>query len=187
MMMVAIFFADGFEEIEAVTVYDILKRADVETISVGVGSKNIEGSHGLRVTTDIEISEIDAKTLEMAVLPGGMPGTKNLGDSKKLKEILAKLCVEKKRIAAICAAPSILGSLGLLEDHEAVCYPGFEKYLKGAVLSRKCVITDENITTSKGPGTAVDFGLELVRILKGEKKRNELARSMQYRERHDGY
>jgi protein deglycase len=181
--MVAIFFADGFEEIEAVTVCDILKRAGADVKSVGLGSKTIRGSHGIKIETDMEISEMVGYDPEMTVLPGGMPGTDNLDGSAALRGILKKAYVDKRRIAAICAAPMILGKLGMLENMEAACFPGYEKYLKGAVLSRKAVVTDENITTSRGPGTAFAFALELVKILKGEETADKLARDMQYREK----
>ena len=181
--MVAIFFADGFEEIEAVTVYDILKRAEIEVLAVGVGGLEIEGTHGLKITTDVEISDVDTENIDVAVLPGGMPGTKNLEGSVKLITLLKNLDLKGKRIGAICAAPSILGKLGMLEDREAICYPGFEKYLKGAMISRKSAVTDGNITTSKGPGTAIGFALELVRLLKGEKTAKVLASGLQYKEK----
>lgn len=181
--MIAIFFANGFEEIEAITVYDVLKRAETEVLSVGIGALEIEGAHGLKIITDVEIGDLDTEKIEMGVLPGGMPGTKNLEGSTKLISILKKLNSDNKRIAAICAAPSILGNLGMLENREVICYPGYEKYLKGAIISRKNVITDENITTSKGPGTAIAFALELVKILKGEKAANTLASSLKYKER----
>ena len=181
--MVTVFFAEGFEEIEAVTVYDILKRAGIDVRSVGLGSKKIRGSHGIMMETDMEIKDLAGADPDMIVLPGGMPGTGNLDESPELKRIIRKAHENGRRIAAICAAPMILGKMGILDNKEAVCYPGYEKYLKGAVLSRKAVVTDGNITTSRGPGTAFAFGLELVNILKGEKKAEELSGNMQYREK----
>jgi protein deglycase len=130
---------------------------------------------------DRSVSDISVDQIDMAVLPGGMPGTTNLEASNELKKILKELKNSDERIAAICAAPSILGKMGMLEGIEATCYPGFEKYLKGAVVSRKDVVTDEKITTSKGPGTAIPFALELVRLIKGEDEATSLADAMQYR------
>ena len=178
--MVAVFFAEGFEEIEAVTVCDVLKRADIKTVSVGIGSKCITGAHGIKMLTDIEIGEVDAEILDMAVMPGGMPGTANLEKSVIFTDLIISLNEKGKRLAAICAAPSILGKLGLLNGVEAICYPGYEKYLYGAVISQNSTVTDGQITTSKGPGTALAFSLELVRRLKDERTMIKLANSMQY-------
>lgn len=178
--MVALYLADGFEEIEAVTVFDILKRAEADVVLVGIGSNEITGAHGLVVKVDTTISNHDEDKIDMAVLPGGMPGTKNLKESPELAKTLVKLHSKGKRIAAICAAPSILGTLGLLKGKEAICYPGYEKYLDGAVISNKSTVTDGCITTSKGAGTAMDFALELVRLLKGEDIWTETAKKLQY-------
>jgi protein deglycase len=181
--MVAVFLADGFEEIEAITVYDILKRAEIDIRSVGLGSKTIRGAHGIKIVADMEIGELGSSDPDMIILPGGMPGTRNLDESAELRKIIKKAYEDGRRIAAICAAPLIPGKLDMLKDKEAVCFPGFEKYLKGARLSRKAVVTDGNITTSRGPGTAFAFSLELVRILRGGETAVRLAADMQYGEK----
>ena len=179
--MVVVYIAQGFEEIEAITVYDILKRADIEVVLANISEKTVVlGAHGLYIMTEIAISSLDVESIDMAVLPGGMPGTDHLKRSYKLAITLEKLYNKGKRIAAICAAPMILGGLGYLKGKEAICYPGFEKYLKGAIISDKTTVTDGNITTSKGAGTAMEFALELVRLLKGEETSAEIAKKLQY-------
>ena len=134
--MVLVLLAEGFEEIEALTVVDILRRAEVDVKTVGVGSKNISGSHSIKVECDLQLSdEIFNKDISALVLPGGMPGTLNLEKSEAVIKLVKKTHDKNVLIAAICAAPSVLGKLGLLKGHEATCYPGFEKYLEGAAIS----------------------------------------------------
>ena len=177
-----IFLADGFEEIEGLTVVDLLRRAGVEISMVSVmGRKSIAGSHKIMIEADQLFEESDFSDGEMFVLPGGMPGTLHLGAHKGLTELLKKADQEKKGIAAICAAPSVLGDLGLLNGKKAVCYPGFEERLTGAVVSNDPVVTDGHITTSRGMGTAIDFALELITRLCGPEKADELARGIVYK------
>lgn len=177
--MVYIFLAEGFEEIEAISVIDILRRASLDVKTVGVGSKIIKGAHGISVQADIEENEARYDNLEMIALPGGMPGTTNLEKSQIVKELIEKAYENNIYIAAICAAPSILGHLGLLDGKTATCFPGFEGELKGANLSSSSVCVDNNIITSRGPGSAVEFALKLVEILSGLQKAETIRQSLQ--------
>ena len=138
-------------------------------------------SHNIDVTADIEIDEFDVKDADAVVLPGGMPGTLNLEADKTVQGAI-DYCVEnKKYICAICAAPSILGHKGLLKGKEAICFPGFENDLTGAILSDKYVVTDGLIITARGAGVAVDFGLEIVKALKGEETAENVRKTIQCR------
>jgi protein deglycase len=179
MKKVNIYLAEGFEEIEALTVVDVLRRAGVDTNIIAVSNtKEIKGAHNITLIADKAFDEIDNNTADMLVLPGGMPGTTNLEKHEGLKELIKEFYKDGKYIAAICAAPSILGKMGLLESSMATCYPGFEKHLTGAILSEDLVIRHKNIITSKGPGTAMLFALELVEILVGREIVEELKESM---------
>ncbi|MBQ9115664.1 MAG: DJ-1/PfpI family protein [Clostridia bacterium] len=169
--MVYVLLADGFEEIEALAPVDLMRRAglNVKTLAVGEGL-TVRGAHGICVEADGKEADADGVDgVELIVLPGGMPGTMNLDSSKAVHRLIDLAVSNKIRIAAICAAPMILGKLGLLCGKRATCYPGFEEYLDGAELCEALVVTDGLITTSKGAGAAVDFGLELVSLLCGEK------------------
>lgn len=164
--MICIFLADGFEEMEAVIPRDILMRGGVDVYTVGVGGEVVTSAYGLKIKTDMTIGDIDTNTLEGIVLPGGMPGTTNLEQNEKVMKIIS-YCKEKKiMIGAICAAPSILGKIGILDGKLACCYPGFEKYLKDAKISEDKVAIADNIITSKGPGTAFEFGFALLDYIK---------------------
>lgn len=163
--MILAFLANGFEEVEAITVIDVLRRAEKKVITVGIGDNIITGSHGITVVADTYdmLVEFDDE-LEMVFLPGGMPGTINLEKSAVVQKAL-EYCNEKnKYIAAICAAPSILGHKGLLSGKKACCYPGFEQELEGAEVLYDAVVRDGNIITSRGAGTAMKFALELVEL-----------------------
>ena len=166
MSKVGIFLADGFEEIEGLTVVDLLRRAgiDIDMISI-TKTKEVTGSHQIVILADKLYEEVTVQNYDMLVLPGGMPGTKNLGAHKELVTLLKQFAKEEKRISAICAAPSILGDNGILDGKQAVCYPGFEERLKGAVIKDKNVVVDGCIITSKGMGTAIDFGLVIIETL----------------------
>lgn len=181
MSRVGIFLADGFEEIEGLTVVDILRRAgiDISMISIN-GKKKVTGAHGIALDTDEDIVQCDPDKLDMLVLPGGMPGTTNLAACEKLTEALKKADQEKRGIAAICAAPSVLGDLGFLKGKKAVCYPGFESRLTGAEVLAVPVVTDGHITTSRGMGTAIAFALELMKRLKDEETAKQVGRSILY-------
>ena len=168
--MVYVLLANGFEEIEALAPVDILRRAGLTVSAVSCNDDNVVcGAHGITILADGNIKEItDCKDAELLVLPGGMPGTLNLDSCEGVHRLIDSALAENKRIAAICAAPMILGKREILKGKNAVCYPGFEEYLLGASVSDKRVVTDGLITTSKGAGAAVDFALELVTLLCGK-------------------
>lgn len=180
--MYYLFLAQGFEEVEALTPLDYLRRAGVEVKSVGVTGAYVTGAHGITVKCDLLIDEVNAdEELDGVILPGGMPGVKNLEASEKLIELLRFAAKERKLVGAICAAPSIPGKLGLLDKRKAVCYPGFEEMLKGASTSQEKVVTDENFVTSRGAGTANQFAFALIAYIKGEEAAEEIASSVIYR------
>ncbi len=166
--MVYLFLANGFEEIEALAPLDLLRRAGVEITTVGVGGEIIRGSHGIVVQADMPDAMYMDANPEMIILPGGMPGSKNLDESRIVDAALKTAARKGAYIAAICAAPFVLGKRGLLEGKEAICYPGFEKELTGARISDKKVVRDGKIITAAGMGVALEFGLALVAALKGE-------------------
>lgn len=178
--MIYVFLADGFEEIEGLAPVDILRRAEKDVVTVGIGSDAVRASHGVTMLCDITDMQVQLdERLEMIVLPGGMPGTLNLEKNAVVQAAIDYCAASNIPIAAICAAPSILGKKGLLNGKNAVCFPGFEKFLSGAVLSEKGVVTDGLITTAAGPGAAVDFGLRLVEVLCGKPQAERIAAGMQ--------
>ncbi len=161
--MIYAFLAEGFEETEAVTPIDLLRRSGKKVITVGVGDNIIMGSHGIPVVTDTIAQEAPlTDELEMIILPGGMPGTLNLEKSEYVQAAIDFCTANNKYIGAICAAPSILGHKGLLKGKKAVCYEGFEAQLEGAEVLNTPVAVDGNIITARGAGVAVQFGLALV-------------------------
>ena len=160
MKKVGIFMADGCEEIEGLTVVDIVRRAKLEMTTISItDEKEVTSSHNVTFLTDALASEVDFDGFDAIVLPGGMPGTLNLGASDMVN------AGEGKIVAAICAAPSVLGAAGLLEGRHATCHAGFEEKLTGAITSEDAVVVDGNIITSRGMGTAIDFGLAIVDCL----------------------
>jgi len=178
-MCVYIHLANGFEEIEAITVVDVLRRASVAVQTVSIGEeKMVTGAHGIRVEADLLFQDADYQLCEMLVFPGGMPGTLNLKEHSGLKKELIAFNENKKWIAAICAAPMILGELGILKDIEAIIYPGMEKYLIGAKITEQRVVQAEHIITAKGPGTAMEFALKLVELLTDERTKQSLEKDM---------
>lgn len=170
--MIYVFLAQGFEEIEAVTVVDILRRTSgLRVMTVGVGQKEIIGAHGMKIIADIEEKDVDVEKMEMVVLPGGLPGATNLENSQYVKDYIGYCNVTQKYIAAICAAPSILGHINLLEGRTVTCYPGFETELGDNVIyTGKQVEIDGNIITAKGPGAAMEFALKIAEELIGSEK-----------------
>ena len=181
MSKVYVFLADGFEEIEGLTVVDLLRRAEIETITVSVmGREEVIGSHRIPVVADTLIGDVHPTVEDLLVLPGGMPGTLHLGNSEKLRELLLKAAEENGRIAAICAAPTVFGKLGLLNGRKAICYPGMEEGLTGAEVTAAPVVTDGNITTSRGLGTAIPFALRLIEELSGKETAERIAKSIVY-------
>ena len=178
-MKVFIFLADGFEEIEAIAPIDIFRRAGIEVSTISItNEKNVRGAHNITVSADQLFQEVDFSVNDLLYLPGGMPGTKNLDAHEGLRKLLLKQAGEKKSIAAICAAPSILGKLGLLKGKEAICFPGFEDQLKGAILSKASIVTSDFISTAKGAGVAVQFAIKLVEVLKGKSMADQIATSI---------
>ncbi len=180
--MVYVFLANGFEEIEALTPTDILRRAKLEVKTVGVSAEKIVSSHGVTVTPDITCDQISLDDdLDMVVLPGGMPGTLNLEANEQVQKAV-DFCAENDRfIAAICAAPSILGHKGLLKGKKAVCFPGFEKDLEGAQIVDKLAVVDGKIITAKGAGACIEFGLTLAQLLSGDEVSQRIRAGMQCR------
>ena len=177
--MIYVFLADGFEETEAIAPIDMLRRAKKEVVTVGVTGKVVTSSHGVPVTADITQDEIQLNDqLEMIVLPGGMPGTLNEEASEQVQAAITYCAEQNRYLTAICAAPSILGHRGLLNGKHAVCYPGFEAHLKGALLSQNKVCRDGNVITAAGAGAAMEFALTLVCVLFGEEKSEEIRRSV---------
>lgn len=176
---VYIFLADGFEELEALAPLDILRRAglDVELVSI-TDEIEVVGSHGLRVLCDSTIDLISPENAELLILPGGMPGSDNLAASEELAEILVKHNKEGKRLAAICAAPYVLGELHILEGKQATCYPGYEDKLLGAEFLNQSVVVSQNVITGNGAGAAVKFAFKIVAELKGQRLADFLAEKM---------
>lgn len=165
--MVYIFLADGFEEVEALTPIDFLRRAGVEVITAGVDKIDITGSHNITVKADILACDTNPENADMVVLPGGWPGTPNLQADRYVQNAVDVMMRNSKPIAAICAAPMILGEKGILRGKKATCFVGFEDKLLGAEVTGEPVCVDGNIITARSAGVAADFAFELVRILKG--------------------
>ena len=174
------FVADGMEEVECLGVCDVLIRAGVEVKLVSImGRKEITGSHGFKITADLLFEEI-TDDADVLFLPGGLPGTNHLREHKELGEMLLAHAAKGKRLAAICAAPSVLGAIGLTEGHRATCFPGYESQLKGADCRGDGVVTDRLITTGRGMGYSLDMGLELVKLLVSEDTAKDLKTKIQY-------
>lgn len=181
MKKVYVFFADGFEEIEAFASVDVLRRAgfDVEMVSV-MDNEIVKGAHQISVFCDKNIENCDFYDASLLLLPGGMPGAQTLGECEDLKRALCTAAEKGVTLAAICAAPMVLGQLGLLKGKKATCYPGFEHLLDGASYTAAMVEHDGNIITGKGPAAALPFAFALVKHLAGEAKEKELKEAMCY-------
>jgi 4-methyl-5(b-hydroxyethyl)-thiazole monophosphate biosynthesis len=180
--MIYLMLANGFEEIEAVTVVDLLRRADIQIKTVSImDEKQVYGSHGIAVEADMLFKEVDFSTCTMAVLPGGMPGTTNLCNYRPLADELLELRRKNRPVAAICAAPMVLGRLGILRGKRATIYEGMEKELTGADVIKQNVVVDGDIITSKGPGTAIEFALAIIAYVKGEERASEIRGDILYR------
>lgn len=178
--MVYIFLATGFEEMEALAPTDILRRANVEVKTVGVTGSVVSGSHSVTIKPDLFIDDIKLdQNLDMIVLPGGMPGTLNLEANEKLQKVIDFCSANDKYIAAICAAPSILGHKGLLKGKKATCFPGFEKDLDGAQYVDSPVAADGKIITGKGAGASIEFGLKLAEIMTSPEVANHIKSGLQ--------
>lgn len=178
--MVYVFLANGFEEIEALTTVDILRRADIPVQTVGIGGRVIYGSHDIPVTTDIDDGQVRHSTeLQAIVLPGGLPGTTNLEKSPVVQETIAYCVKQNLLIAAICAAPSILGHLGLLVGKRATSFPSFQKELKGATLVDEYVCQDGKIITGRGMGVSTPFALKVLEALTTPKTAEKIRETIQ--------
>ncbi|MBF7095741.1 DJ-1 family glyoxalase III [Alkalibacter mobilis] len=178
-MEAAVFLADGFEEIEALATVDVLRRAGIDTVMVSISDNyDVRGSHNIIVTADVLFNGQSFDDADILVLPGGMPGTLNLGNHDGLKRLLLRQNEMKKWIGAICAAPKILGELGLLKGQFATCYPGFEHTLEGAILADEKVVVSSHFVTGKGAGAAIDFALKIVELLKDHEAADSLRESM---------
>lgn len=171
-----VFLANGFEEMEATGTVDILRRGGIDTKTVSItDERKVIGAHNMEYTADSVFTETDFSDADALILPGGMPGSSNLNDCEPLKELLIEHYKKEKIVAAICAAPLVLGGLGLLKGRRATCYPGFEPKLIGATVTGEAVEIDGNVITGRGPGLVFNFGLALVSVLKSEAVAEEVA------------
>lgn len=177
--MIALFLAPGFEEIEALGVVDVLRRAELNVTTIGVGGRAVKSARGIVVQADVADADALTDGLEAVVLPGGMPGTLNLEASPVAGRFLEAAVERGLLIAAICAAPSILGHRGLLEGRRAICFPGYEQELKGAEIVREKVVSDGPFITGRGAGVAVDFALEIVRRMASAERADRVRAAMQ--------
>lgn len=179
--MIYVFLAHGFETTEALTTVDILRRGrlDVKTVAVGTQDNVVTSSHNIQVVADMNESEISKEDLQGVILPGGMPGTTNLGASEVVLDYTSYCSDNNLIVGAICAAPSVLGKLGILQGKNAVCFPGFEDELKGSVISDDFVVTDGLIVTGKGMGATIPFALQLLAMFKDEETANNVHSSLQ--------
>lgn len=178
---VSVFLADGFEEIEGLTVVDLLRRAGIEVTTVSIsGEKTIHGAHGIDVQADKLFQDVNYDEQDMLVLPGGMPGTLHLGEHQGLKDLLYRFYEKKMFLAAICAAPSIFGKYEFLKGRKATSYPGFEKELIGAEYVKEDVVVSDFVITSRGLGTAIPFALTLIEKLVDKEKADAIGQSIIY-------
>jgi len=174
MSKVLVPLASGFEEIEAMTIIDILRRADVDVVMAGLGKKQVIGAHGVKVQADSHIEDMSSDEFDMIVLPGGLPGATNLQKDEYVQKLLKDFDKQNKSIGAICAAPVALKSAGVLKENYT-CYPSFETNIREeGYIATQDVVSDENIMTSRGPATAMIFGLAIVEKLCGREKSSEI-------------
>ncbi len=179
--MFYMFLADGFEETEALVTLDMMKRAGIEVKTVGVGSSVVCGTHGIKVFSDIGENEVDTDLCDGVILPGGMPGTENLFSSETVNAVTDYCFGCGKLICAICAAPVIPGRKGLLNGHEAVCFPGFEEELDGADVKNAPCVKSGNIITAKGAGCVFEFSYEIISAVKGKETAEEVILTIQHK------
>lgn len=181
MASVLVPLADGFEEIEAVTVIDLLRRADIDVVVAGLENGPVRGSHGIAIETDASLDGALERDYDMVVLPGGLPGADNLEADSRVRELLVRMADSGRFTAAICAAPKVLAAAGVLENRNATSFPGFlsASDVKGLKVSESPVVVDGRIITSRGPGTAIDFALALIEALEGPALRAEVEDRLQ--------
>jgi protein deglycase len=178
MSRICVLLAEGFEEIEAITTIDVLRRAGLEVVTVSTKPGPVRGAHQVVVQADRDLAQASKESWDMVVLPGGMPGSTNLRDDPAVAEMLRRQAEAGKKIGAICAAPIALGKAGLLKGRKATSYPGFQDQLIGADYQEATVVRDGNILTSRGPGTAMEFALAIVADLKGKPAADALRKGM---------
>lgn len=180
--MVYLFLAEGFEEIEALTPVDLLRRAKIDVVTVGIGGKFVCGAHGIKVEADVSeekaLDMLASEGAEMVILPGGMPGSTNLDMSKTVEAFLEYAKENDIPYGAICAAPMVLGKRGMLRNKKAVCYPGFEEYLLGAEVVDAPTVRDGKTVCGRAMGSAAQFALLIIDVLRGEKVSEEIRRSI---------
>lgn len=177
-MKVVVFFATGYEEVEALSVVDVLRRGGVEVIMAGVDGEEVTSGRQIKVKMDQKAEDIDYDLVDMIVLPGGLPGVDNLFESSLVKEKVLEFKEKNKWLAAICAAPSVLGKLGVLEGETATCYPNFEQFLYGATHVTDRTVVSNKIVTGKGAGASLEFALKLLEIVSGKEKADQIKNSM---------
>lgn len=178
--MIYMFLAEGFEEVEALAPLDILRRANADVVTVGVTGDYIKGAHDIVVKADIALADVEREKIEALILPGGLGGTNNMDNSSEVKNLVQYASDNKKLVGAICAAPSILGKMGLLEGKEATCYPGFEDTFKGGKYIKQSVVKCDNFITSDGMGSAYKFGFEITSALFGNEVAEKIKEQIQY-------
>lgn len=177
--MIYVLMVDGFEEIEAIEPIDIMRRAGLNVVTVGVNNQTVKGAHNITIKADIMIDDVNTEDMELLMLPGG-PGHSNLEENQKVHKLIDYASENDLYIAAICASPSIIGKKGLLNGKKATCFPGFEQFLLGAELVSDKAVCDGKIITGKGAGAAADFGFLIVEKLMDKKSSNDLKGKMQY-------
>ncbi len=177
--MVHVYLADGFEPIEGLCPVDLMRRAGIEVVTISINeTTTVKAAHGITVIADTTVSELDGTIPELVMLPGGMPGTLNLGACRAVTDAVMAAWKAGAFVAAICAAPSVLGSLGLTAGREAICYPGFEDKLEGARLSEHSVVRDGKLITAIAMGASVEFGLALIEALRGKALADKIKESV---------
>lgn len=178
MTKVVIILADGFEELEAVTVIDVLRRAGIEIVSAGLHEGPVSSARQIKIIPDTVIDTISSDDFDMLVLPGGMPGSANLNADSRVKDLIRDFNAKGKMMGAICAAPYVLADAGILNGKRATSYPSFKDKLGSAIYEEKTVVEDDNILTSRGPGTALSFALAIAEKLTGKEKAQQIKEAM---------
>ncbi len=177
-MKILLPLAEGFEEIEAVTSIDVLRRAGIDVVTASLGELYVQGSHNIIIKADINISNIKNEDYAGILLPGGIPGATNLRDNERIIELIQKFANTEKLIAAICAAPIVLERAGVISNKRATSYPGFNEDMPSCKYQEERVVIDKNIITGRGPGVSMEFALEVVKFLVGSTKEKELKKGM---------
>jgi 4-methyl-5(b-hydroxyethyl)-thiazole monophosphate biosynthesis len=179
MSTVLLLLAEGFEEVEAIAVVDVLRRAEIQVTMAGLQEGPIKSARGVRILPDATLDEINPDLFDMVVLPGGMPGTDNLAADQRVRKILTAMVEKQKYAAAICAAPYVLSEAGILKSKRVTSYPSFQPRLQAKeVTSDEKVVVDGNVVTSQGAGTALNFALKIVELFKGTSKSEEIRKAM---------